>query len=154
RSAGCPTQEISARAHHARPGEPGGHMARTLSRDRFIDQRWRPARHRRAGDRRHAPIRWPVPAFLRLVRGPVSHAFTQARGRHAGARAPLGPTRGIKHVSQAVAVRHHPGGSMRSSVITIALATAGVVLLVACGGSTSPYGGGGGGGGGGGCTPT
>jgi len=43
---------------------------------------------------------------------------------------------------------------MRSSVIAMALGTAGVVLLVACGGSTSPYGGGGGGGGGGGCTPT
>jgi len=44
---------------------------------------------------------------------------------------------------------------MRSSSITMALGTAGVVLLVACGGgSTSPYGGGGGGGGGGGCSPT
>jgi plastocyanin len=42
---------------------------------------------------------------------------------------------------------------MRSSVLTVAFGTAGVVLLVACGGSTSPYGGGGGGGGAS-CSPT
>src|SRR3989441_13230919 len=90
-------RSVSARARDARPREPRRHLARALSRDRSLDQRRRRAGDRPTRDRRHAAVRWAVPAFLRVVRGPLPDALTSARGRHPGARAPLAPVPTLPH---------------------------------------------------------
>src|SRR2546425_1553707 len=90
-------KEVPTGAHGARPGEPRRHLARALPRDRSLDQRRRRAGPRRAGDRRHAAVRWAVPAFLRVVRGPLPDAITPPRGRRTGARAPLAPIGTLHH---------------------------------------------------------
>src|SRR5438132_9117897 len=51
RSARREAKEVPTGARGARPGEPRGHLARALPRDRSLDQRRRWAGTRRAGDR-------------------------------------------------------------------------------------------------------
>src|SRR5439155_20784371 len=90
RSARRPALEPWLHARDTGARQPGGHLARPLSRDRALDQ-WRGrAGDRRARGRRDLAVRRVVSPVLRLVRGSLPDALTTARRGHAGARAPLG----------------------------------------------------------------
>src|SRR6266550_5241735 len=90
RSARRQAEDVFADDGGLRARESRRDLARALSRDRALDQRWAGAGNRRPRGWGYAVFCWSLLSLLGLVRGPLSDPLATSRRRRIGARAALG----------------------------------------------------------------